>query len=273
MGDAGRIAIVFAVIIIVNLIGNAFPPNSIMFSPAVIALSAYLLFGTSYRIALRVGLFCLALVVNDLLLKNIAGGTHDLQGAGWINAMFILGVGISMIVGLVIFLSAKIPANKIIAALLGIALFSALHLHYFAFHGMKITLPYSDSVKESKEEGRFLRSLSIENDVITNQVDSVMLVFGWLEHEVQVDHKGLIKRSSQTGYLLGSILAESNSGKYRDNIYYKVNSKDVNGSRPVNGMIRFRVLESDSLVKLYFFDMTQSVMDRDVMKVVPVRFQ
>ena len=270
MSGAGKVIVVFGMIVLVNLMGSAFPPNSILFSPVVIALSAYLLFGTGYRLATRVGLFCLALVINDLLLKNIAGGTHDVEGAGWINATMILGVFISLIIGLVLFISQKLPAKKIIVALLGITLFSALYINYFAFHGMTITLPSNDIIEEAKKEGNFIRTFSTGRELITNQEDSVVLLAGWLEQEVRVDHTGMIKRSAPTGYVLGSIQTQGNRHGFPVGLYYKVNSKDVNGSGPVDDLIRFRVFEDDSIVELTFFDMRRSVGSRAIIKVISV---
>ena len=268
MGNAGKLVVVLGMIILVNVMGSAFPPNSILLSPVVIALSAYLLFRTSYRLATRVGLFCLALVVNDLLLKNIAGGTHDVEGAGWINAMLIIGVVISLIIGLALFRSQKLPAKKIIVALLGIALFSTLYADYFAFQGMKVTLPSSDSIEEAKKEGNFIRTFPTGGELVSDQGDSVVLLPGWLEREVGVDHTGLIKRSAPTGFVLGSIKTKKRGPGFQNAIYYKVNSTDVNGASPVDDMIRFRVNESDSVVKLTFFDIGGSVRDWKIIKVI-----
>ena len=49
-----------------------------------------------------------------------------------------------------------------------------------------------------------------------------------------------------------------------------MNSKDVNGSGPVDDLIRFRVFEDDSIAQLTFFDMRRSVGGRAIIKVISV---
>lgn len=262
--------VTLGMIIIVNLLGHAFPPMSIFLSPVVIALSAVLLLGTGYGTLARVGLLFSAVVINDLLMKNMAGGTHDTQGAGWINLMLIIGVILSAIICLILFLSEKISGRKIIASLLGFTLFSALYVNYFAFHGMGVMVPSSDTMAEAKDKGHFIRAIRLDGKLVADEGDTVALLSGWLEREVRIDHTGLIKRLEPTGYVLGFIPLEKNSDRPMNGLYYKQNSSDVNGARPMNDIIRFRVLESDSIVHLTFFDVSRSIRDAGIIKVISV---
>lgn len=132
--------IALMLLLINGLIGHYYPPNGIHFTIILIPLVTGIICFFSKKMSSIFKSLSIALLVilNDILLKLYAGGTHDLEGLEWIHAFMYMGILIGFII-----LSINVMKNKeesIFLKISSILLFPLLvyvYLHFFYQLGLE----------------------------------------------------------------------------------------------------------------------------------------
>lgn len=258
MTNYQKILISVGLIVFNNILGHFAPPSSIFLTPIVLGATTILLATSSLNFPLRILLILLAIVTNDILIKFFAGGTHDSEGAGWINLFLIIGIVVSTITTFAIFIQKEKILKSLLACLIiPVALF--FHLSHFDFLGLSYTQSESISEENSKKEGIFLKELSFSETQVFFNGDSIKLISGWIEKQRVVDHSGLIRRDSIGEQINYIIKVESNKSPYDSQLLYKVDSRDINGSSLIDSVIRFSSPKLSS--SLFFFSLNNKAKD------------
>ena len=90
----------FGIMIAANLAGHYFPPfsltTSFIYINIIIGIVNLKLYKFNFKITIIYNF--ILLVINDLLIRLYAGGTHDSQGMAWCWIMFHLGFIIATII-------------------------------------------------------------------------------------------------------------------------------------------------------------------------------
>lgn len=269
MTNYQKILISVGLIILSNALGHFFPPSSIFMTPFVVGTTTAFLATLSLNLLLRIPIILLAAITNDILIKFFAGGTHDFEGAGWINLFFIIGIVISTIVSFAIFIQKEKPIKSLLACLI-IPIVLCIHLNYFDFLGLSYTKSESISKEVSKKDGIFLKELSFSENQISYNGDSIKLLNGWTERQQIVDHTGLFKKNiigQEINYIIN---IQSNKSPYDSHLLYKVGSRDMNGSNSVDSVIKFSSTKPNS--SLFFFSSNTTTKD-SIIKEIKINSQ
>jgi len=274
MKNDDRVIVTASLIAGSNFLGNVAAPSSILLTPIVILISSFLLLRAEMKLYYRVFLIIAAIVINDIFIKLFAGGTHDLPGAGWINLFLIFGLVIATTLTFIeLKFTQKYPLFKAMVFTLLIPSTVLLYLNYFGLFGLVYSEPVSDSETISKEKGAFVGKLQFSNNIIAHSSDSIILVNGWSERERRIDHRGLLQKKEYSDNVHFIIRTHHNMKSHHDAFYYQVNSKDINGSSPVDSTIQFSLPKSDSLIYLTFFKIGGSVSNDSIIKQVKINIQ
>ncbi len=257
-----------------NFIGNVAAPASVLLTPVVILIVSYVLIRAEMKLSYRVLLIVVAIVLNDFFIKLFAGGTHDMAGAGFINLFLLFGLVIAT--GL-IFIELKFAQkndfkNAFLSSLL-IPAVGSLYIYYFGFFGLIYSKPISDTAAISRQSGAFLGHLQFSEDIVAYSSDSVMLIGGWSEQERKINHKGLFQKEGYSDNILYVVKAHHNFKSHSSSLYFQVNSKDVNGSSPVDSTIYFSLPKSDTLVYLTFFKIRGPIAGDSILQQVKINIK
>jgi hypothetical protein len=110
MKNISIILLGFGIMIAANLAGHFFPPfslmNSFIYINIVIGLVNLRLYKFNFKITIIYNF--ILLVINDLLIRLYAGGTHDSQGMALCWVMFHLG----FIIATIIMIAYSLTFNK-----------------------------------------------------------------------------------------------------------------------------------------------------------------
>ena len=94
-----RIILISLFLVLLNnyyAIDNA--PSSITYTPLLIGIiTGIILFTSRIKSFYKFGIITSLVILNDLLIRLYAGGTHDNEGNGWIIGMLFIGLIISLI--------------------------------------------------------------------------------------------------------------------------------------------------------------------------------
>lgn len=269
MTNYQKILISVGLIVFNNVLGHFAPPSSIFLTPIVVGATTVLLATSSFNFPLRLLLILLAVITNDILIKFFAGGTHDSEGAGWINLFLIIGIVISTITTFAIFIQKEKIFKSLLASLI-IPVVLYFHLSYFDFLGLSYTKSESISEEISKKERIFLRELSFSETQVSFKGDSIKLLSGWIEKQQVVDHTRLIRRNLIGEEINYIIKIKSNKSPYDSHLLYKVDSKDINGSSSIDSVIRFSSPKPSST--LFFFSSNTTTKD-SIIKEIKINSQ
>lgn len=201
-----KLFILFFAFFLYFLFANIGAPLGILFFPfflAVIPIAINYIF-LEVNLYLRSLISILLVLISDLLLRKYAGGTHDSEGNGFLVVFFTIGV-ITFIISEIIdeIIIQKKEANKIKEMGLIIVLqvlFVIAYINYFCCYGM-ITDVYTDSIKEAKEKNIIINDYEIIRNTLIQDNDTLIFNEAWLEEEVKINHKQLIKHKYETGKL------------------------------------------------------------------------
>jgi len=253
MTDSIKIFLSFIIVVITNILGHYFPPTSIMFSPLTIGLLTGLLMFTDFKIGYRILLVTLSIVFNDICIKTFAGGTHDLEGAGFINAFLIIGLIISTIIILIKTVVLK-NINAIIKIMLTLMMpvTMFLYIQYFGLYGLSYSKSMSLTKQNAIENKTFLSDLNFSETVIIYDTDSIHIISGWTEKELILNHNSLISKTEETENINYKLKIKHNFKPNDFSIYFKVNSDDVNGASPVDSVLEFTANKSDNITLTIF---------------------
>lgn len=246
-----------ATLLISNYLGHVNPPFSISFTPVLIGLfTGMVLFFTDFRLSIKFGLITGLIILNDVLIRLYAGGTHDFEGLGWIAGFLFIGLIISLI-EIIIYGLIKQRNKKVkyFLYVIGSCVILYAYLSYFSSIGMVYINNPTEQIGLSKDKGLFISEVSFSDNSIIIGNDTVTLKYGWIEKQTRLNHSGLLKRTETTDQINCVINLEGKFDKYgyNDSLYYKVNESDVNGANPVSKIITFSIGKSTNVISLYFF--------------------
>jgi hypothetical protein len=272
MTNSSKIILALLLIVLTNILGHYFPPTSIMLSPLTIGLLTGLLIYTDLKIGYRILLITLAIIFNDICIKNFAGGTHDLEGAGFINAFLIIGLIISTIIILFKTVAHK-NTNAVLKIMLTLMmpLTMFLYIQYFGLYGLSYSKSMSLTKQNAIENKTFLSDLNFSETEIIYETDSIHLISGWTEKENILNHNSLISKTEETGNINYKIKIKHNFKPYDFSIYYKVNSDDVNGASPVDSVLEFTEDKSDNVTLTIFKLRNGSVNNDTIIRRVKIK--
>lgn len=194
MTDTFKIIGGFLIIVISNILGHYFAPTSIFITPIIVPASVYLFVSIDTSKIVKALLAAFGLVLNDFLIKTYAGGTHDLEGLGWISLFAIPALIISTIV-LTVFL-IKDFKKTYISSIIGFILFATVvfsYANYFSNYGLTYQQSNSDSIIESKKRMNFILDYKILDTLFVSDIDTFWISEAWIEKEM-LHHENLIKR-------------------------------------------------------------------------------
>lgn len=274
MNDYQKILLSIGFIILSNVLGHFFPPSSIFLTPIVVGISTFLLATSCFNLALRILLIILALITNDILIKIFAGGIHDSQGAGWINLFFIIGIAISTILTIGILLTTqKGKISQIIMTPLLIPLTLSIYLSYFSFLGLSYAENSNLSEEVSMKKGMFISKLDFSDNTISFNNDTIEIINGWSEKQKFINHKGLIKKFETETDVNYTVRLNGNKNPNDMEIYYQVNSRDINGSTLLDSVITFQAPRTDTSLVLTFFAISGSISKASIIKEIKINSQ
>lgn len=253
MTNSNKIILVLIIIVVTNILGHLFPPTSIMLSPFTIGLLTGLFISTDFKIEYRILGITLAIAVNDICIKKFSGGIHDLEGAGFTNAFLIIGLVISTIIILIKIIVLK-NTSAVIKVMLILMMPATMffYIQYFGFYGLSYSKSMSLSKQNAIENKSFLFDLYFSEREITYGKDSIRIISGWTEKEFIMNHNSLVKKIEETENINYKIKIKHNINPYNSSIYYKINSDNVNGAKPVDSVLNFTTNKSDSITLTIF---------------------
>ena len=255
-------AIVLSIILIIlnALFGHYLPPASIFLTPAIIGIITFLCGKTNIKLYFIVLFIIIAITSNDILIKLMAGGKNDFEGAGLINLIFLITVFIStVIVCSILVTKKKGQILKVMLFCILIPLTSYIYISYFDFLGLINYLNTSKSKEIAIKNKVFLNDLKFSINPIIYKNDTLKIVDGWSEKQIIVNHERLIKRYDDTSTINYTIKLKSNIRFDNLNMSYKVNDGDLNGSTQIDSTVSFNSLSSIHKITLYIFKITDKV--------------
>ena len=88
------IGIALAIVVLNIIVSHLFAPTGMMLTPIIlIIVSSIIAFCTKKLQLIWKSLLTFGLItIHDIGIKLYAGGTHDLEGLGWVNFLFIIGL-------------------------------------------------------------------------------------------------------------------------------------------------------------------------------------
>src|ERR1035437_8650829 len=222
MKDFKIIIIVLFTVLISDFLGHVAAPFSIFATPILIGFVSLIVFSKSrYHILIKTLIVMSLILLNDIMIRFYAGGTHDSEGNAWILLMFdiaLIVAGVSLLVFGIINKQFKwIIINFIIS----------LFVFYFYLSnyndlGMSWNNYTSKSIIQSQKDCVFISQLSFSNSLIISGNNTYRIVDGWIEKEIKIDNTGFKKKISLTGRYNVIINVKGNFNKYgySDNTYY-----------------------------------------------------
>jgi hypothetical protein len=183
MKNKGSLVVCSILVVILNILGNRFPPASIMLTPVLIAIATVIIISfTDFQPRIKLLSLLLILIMNDLLIDIFAGGSHDLEGIGWISLFFLIGLFISFFASVFCFsLILRIKIKRYVGYLLLYIFLALVYKELFAtFNYTEISKP-SPTVEVAKNTGIFVADLHFSANVICLPRDTVTIESGWVE--------------------------------------------------------------------------------------------
>ena len=228
------ITLVILLTLISNYLGHINPPFSINWTPILVGLfTVSIMYFTDFRILVKFILITSLIIINDILIKLFAGGTHDWEGVGWITAFLLLGLLISLaIIVFYGFTKRKNKKKEFFLFLLGTCIILYSYLSYFGSFGMVWVSSPSENIELAKENGLFVSDIEISDSIImTNQNEKFLIKKGWVEKQIKFNHKSIFKHTEKTDKFYCTLLIEGNFAdlNYNKSIYYKLKENDSRG--------------------------------------------
>jgi hypothetical protein len=263
MTDSTKVLLSIFTIVSTNILGHYFPPISIILSPVTIGLVTRLLITINFKLTYRILLISLTIMLNDISIKTYAGGTHDSEGAGFINLFLIIGLIISVIIIIEkTILNKPYKFNSKITLIIFFPTIMFFYLQYFSDYGLTYPKPMNSTKEEALSDNTFISDLIFSQNQIFYNDDSIQLTTGWTEKERLINHKFLLRKSRDTENINYKIKIKHNFKQYVNSAYYKVNSDDIIGATPIDSVLEFRANKSD-LITLTIFKIKSDHSNKD----------
>jgi hypothetical protein len=235
---------VFGISIIVTLISNYFghvnPPFSISFTPILIPLITSLLFFVSdIKLIPKFLSFILFVILNDLLIKNFAGGIHDSEGQAWISAFLSIGLLLSLIPVFIYFFTIESNKKKFILSAFVSAILIYVFMLFSSSFGRSWNIESSYNLKTSKENGLYVSDAILSYSIIVHKQDSFQINSAWIEYQERSIHNSIFRKKIITD---NQILILKLDGKFEEiqfqnTITYKVVDPAIYGANYIDSLI------------------------------------
>jgi hypothetical protein len=243
-------------IILSNIIGNIVPPCSILLAPFIIVGLSWILnkkSKISYFYKVLIILFFS--LVNDFLIRIYAGGNHDSEGNGIIQASLVVGLAVSFI----LIIKYELTQTKILSLITGLILslmVLVLYLINFGQFGMDWTRYPSEDLNSSIKDKVFISELKFSDSTIIVQQDTFTITQGWIEKEIKIDNKTIKKDLIETGRFNVIISIDGlllNYG-YSDRIYYKKMDSTEKKGFALSSIINLNIKNPNDTLSIYFYE-------------------
>ncbi|MFA7445686.1 MAG: hypothetical protein WCY89_07030 [Flavobacteriaceae bacterium] len=120
------------IIIICNILGHYVPPFSLftcwIYMNIIIGVIHLPLYKVSFKLTSAYNFFLL--LINDLLIRNYAGGEHDSAGKGWCLLMFVFTLFIASVVMIVYFKKELSIKSNMLVMIVGVLITSIIYWFY-----------------------------------------------------------------------------------------------------------------------------------------------
>lgn len=241
--------------------------------PLLIGVASIFLLRSRLKLINSVFLIVTAIILNDLIWKRIIwSNTSENSPVANIPLMFNLFVAIITVLIELKFAQKQSILKSLLFTLIVPAVIS-LYFPYFGSYGFTYSVAESNSMKASKENGSFIKELGFSEEAIVIESDTIHILHGWAERDRKVNHKTLFKRdeySQQVDYI---VKVRHNKKGHPYSIKYKVNSRDVNGSAPIDSTMKFSLPAYEPLAYLTFFRISNRSIHNRIAKEVKINFQ
>ena len=139
MSDRKIIELCFGIVILNIIIDHLFAPIGMMLTPYILTIIAFLIaFMTKNISSFWKSILTFGLVAfHDIGIKLYGGGSHDIEGQGWIHVLLFIGLlpTFGILVTSIILDKQVTNLNKIIAILVFPSLIS-IYLYFFSNLGL-----------------------------------------------------------------------------------------------------------------------------------------
>jgi len=146
----------------------------------------------------------LLVIISDILLRNCAGGIHDVVGNAWMVMFFEAGVLIFIFSGVALIVESDKNGKDKVVEIIFTVMFQALlvvtYHNYFYWYGLTREV-YASSIQDAKSKGVLLEEYSIVKSTLIQEGDTITFYEAWLERKVIVNHKQLVKQENEAGIL------------------------------------------------------------------------
>lgn len=189
-----------------NYLGHVSPPTSILLTPIVIVgIAIAILKVDSIELMTKSIIISSFIILNDLLIRTYAGGTHDSQGNGWIMLMFLIGSLFALIAFMIFASRNEDRISKPWMSFIVSVLLLSSYTIYFGRYGTEWAQFPSDSRQESQQSGIYIKDLLVSGNL---KVESA-----WCEKTIRVNHEQLFKKNYETEELTYVIKLDTSQSK------------------------------------------------------------
>ena len=182
------------IIVITNFFGFILPPFSILAIPfTVSSLTVLVLFSGKYWLVLKTIIISILIVVNDLLIRTFAGGTHDAEGNGFI----ILFTYIALFFVPFFVVAYGVFRKDVFGTIFGLIFLIFIiyfYLMFFSAFGLTFSQSISENIEKSKEKNVFVCELGFNGKQIITETDTFHIKNGWIENKINFIDYGFFNK-------------------------------------------------------------------------------
>ena len=242
--------------LISNYLGHTNAPFSISATPILIPTIASLLFFISdIKVIPKFLSFIFFIILNDLFIKNFAGGTHDSEGQAWISAFLTIGLLLSLIPILFYFFKKEERKKKFILS----ALISTVIIYFFMIFsssfGRSWNIESTYDLRKSKEKGLYISDAVLSDSVIIYQNDTFNVYSSWIEAQEKSVHKTIFREKiiSDNHILILKLSGPFRESQYDNPIMYKINDSISRGATHISTSMTVGFNQSNNQLDLAFY--------------------
>jgi hypothetical protein len=262
-----RLTLSIALITVNQFLG----PLALLLTPVIVGIISILILKANLKLFYRIPLIVLAIISNDMLIKLNAGVNNDTEGVGWMNLLLVFGVFVATILTFFeLKFSQYYKLSNVLLSTFFIPFSTGIYLSYFGFFGLINDQPSSESVEISKSNQTFVSNLTFSDHLIMHENDSIHILNGWSEKQKRVNHTGFFRKQEYTGKINYIVKTQHNLESTDSPVYYQINSRNINGARPVDSTIKVSLPQSDSIVYLTFFKLRGTVKNDTIIKEIKI---
>lgn len=235
---------VFSILILLTLISNYLghinAPFSISATPILIPVIASLLFFmTDLKIIPKFLCFIFSIILNDLLIKNFAGGIHDIEGQEWISSFLVIGLFLSSI-PIALYFSMKERNKKkfILSAIISIVVIYCF-MNFSSSFGRSWDIESTYSLQKSKSNGLYISNAVLSDSIIIYKSDTFKIDSAWIEYQLRSIHTGLFRKKvmNDNQNLILKLEGPFNKFQFENPITYKIDDPTIYGANYIDSLI------------------------------------